>query len=80
MKQSISLTRKEYQKAYAILRYAGGVTDFPALGKMDDITVDCAILSCDYRDSEFSGWINRQRMYKFHARTEAVAVGGQWPF
>ena len=65
MVKHISATRKEYRKAYAILRYAGGHTDFPALGKMDDVTVDCAIFSYDYHDSTFDGWINRQRMSQF---------------
>jgi hypothetical protein len=77
MIKHISLTRKEYEKAYAILRYAGGVTDFPALGKMDDVTVDCAILSCEFRDSQFSGWNNRQRMFRFHQRQRRL-VGLTW--
>jgi hypothetical protein len=66
MVKTMSLTRKEYSKAYALLRYCHGHNDFPALDRMNENTVICAIVSYDYHDSHFAGWINRQRMSKFH--------------
>jgi hypothetical protein len=65
MKQPISRSRKDYKRAYKLLRlYCGLPKEDQTTGETNEIE-DCAILSYDYRDSEFSGWINRQRQERF---------------
>ena len=70
MKQSPSTTRRGYEGVYSDIRRYGGLPyEQMPFGKQDEIA-DCALLSYDYRDSHFDGWINRQRMDIF--RTKAL--------
>jgi hypothetical protein len=65
MKQSPSTARREYKAAYKLVRlYCGLPKEDQILGETNDIE-DCALLSYDYHDSHFLGWINRQRLAKF---------------
>jgi len=41
---------------------------------------DCAILSYDNHDSEFSGWINRQRYMKWRYRAHTLQLLGELSF
>ena len=80
MKNEKSLARMEYEIFYRTLRLNGGSYNYEFPVRNYSELEDCALLSYDYYDSEFSGWINRQRMHQFHNRSEAVATAGQWPF
>lgn len=65
MKNEKSLTRQRYEKYYQQHR-KGTAQVAEALNLIYDNEIfDCATLSFDYHDSEFSGWINRQRMSQF---------------
>ena len=65
MIKNISQTRQRYEKAYRRLRlYSGMLHNLPSFPLYDEY-YDCAILSYDYHDSDFSGWINRQRFDRF---------------
>jgi len=66
MRKYRSRTRMAYGNAYRHLRVGhrpepGGIWDL-----IPQETIDCAILTYDYYDSEFSGWMDRQRMRKFY--------------
>jgi hypothetical protein len=69
MKQSISQVKRSYKRHYRLLRLNGGTyqdEDYPfGLNEIQD----CAILSYDYHDSYFDGWLNRTRMYRFIERS-----------
>lgn len=65
MRKYRSGSRKEYDRAYRQLRLQGGIFDIEHPFENYDDAEDCAILSYDYHDSDFSGWINRQRHQKF---------------
>ena len=58
--------RRQYKYFYKCLRQGKGATLQRATdGNMQE-AIDCAILTYDYYDSHFSGWINRHRMAKFN--------------
>ena len=73
MIKNISLTRKEYDYSYWLIRIRGSevLHDFPDFPGND--IEDCALLSRDNRDSEFSGWINRTRRHQFLILWDAKA-------
>lgn len=79
MKQSPSRSRTEYTQAYSHLRLGSGYWEDDKLDKFDDVTVDCAILSYDYHDSHFDGWLNRTRMSQFHNRMHLIMFAGSIP-
>jgi len=65
--------RRDYERAYKLVRlYLGLPKEDQIMGETNEIE-DCAILSYDYHDSEFSGWINRNRMAEFKKIWEAKA-------
>lgn len=57
--------RWEYAEAYRKLRMYGGVLDRENQYAPEDEYEEMAILSYDERDSNFSGWINHQRLAQF---------------
>jgi len=60
-----SKSRLDYERAYRLVRlYCGLPKEDQIIGETNDIE-DCALLSYDYHDSHFSGWINRTRMSVF---------------
>lgn len=65
MIKHLSLTRIKYQATYRQLRINGGTPPTENPFAYFDDAQDCAILSYDYHDSTFSGWINRQRHQQF---------------
>lgn len=66
MKNEKSLTRLKYEQYYRSIRKGGGLVAH-ALGLMNyNSNFDCALISYDYHDSEFYGWINLARMSEFH--------------
>jgi len=76
----MSQTRRDYRRAYRLLRENNGYSDTDLIYAIDDITVDCALLSYDYHTSEFSGWINHQRQHKFHMIKWHPELREQLPF
>lgn len=72
MKNGKSLVRQKYDEFYKWLRLNRGVIqdeNYPfGLNEIQD----CAILSYDYHDSHFDGWINRHRMAAFERRSRAI--------
>jgi len=80
MKQSISQGRADYQRAYRWLRLNGGAPEDYQISPMLNDAQDCALLSYDFHNSHFSGWINRQRMSKFHACQRRLADLNWLPF
>lgn len=80
MKQSMSNTRRDYEAAYKRLRLYTCLFHEENPFRSASDAESCALESYDYHDSHFSGWINRQRMFKFHERSETVATAGSWPF
>lgn len=69
MKKYISRSRRAYVKMYRWLRLNGGsyTEEIVSSGLSD--AQDCALLSHDSYDSDFSGWINRQRQSQFKKRS-----------
>jgi len=80
MKQSPIAARREYREAYRELRLNRGVPYETDKWCYANDARDCAILSYDEYDSYFSGWINRQRMSKFHACQRHINLLGWLPF
>jgi len=68
MIKNISKSRQEYTEAYRWLRLNGGVMRKENLIAPENEYEDCAILSYDYQDSDFDGWINHARMSQFIKR------------
>jgi hypothetical protein len=69
MVKTMSKSRKDYFRAYRLIREKGSSGYIQFLYGEPDEVQDCALLSYDYHDSEFSGWINRQRMSRFIERS-----------
>lgn len=65
MRKYIPRSRRAYVKMYRWLRVTGGSYSREDFNPPLSDAQDCAILSYDYHDSEFSGWINRQRRRQF---------------
>jgi len=65
MKNEKSLTQKQYEAHYRHLRKTGGTLADNKYSSFFDDAQDCAVISYDCQDSEFSGWINRQRLARF---------------
>lgn len=61
-----SRTRQRYHVQYRWLRLNGGIPDSASWFDPQNEADECAILSWDWHDSHFSGWINRQRQHKFY--------------
>jgi len=80
MKQSPSTARREYEEVYRDMRLHGGVKYWTDKYLQVNDARDCAILSYDYYDSEFSGWINRHRMAKFWNLFMNRYPQKYWPF
>lgn len=80
MKNGKSLVRQKYDKFYKWLRLNGGIIqdeNYPfGLNEIQE----CAILSYDYRDSIFHGWVNRKRFYKWDSNPRRLAYSGELPF
>ena len=68
MIKNISPARREYEEVYRDMRLHGGVKYWTDKYLQVNDARDCAILSYDYHDSHFSGWINRQRMHIFQTK------------
>lgn len=66
MKNEMSPTRKRYKHLYHQIRLNGGSAFAPKPYCDYDELENCALLSFDYHDSTFDGWINRNRMYQFY--------------
>jgi len=80
MIKHLSRGRKDYKRAYRLLRLDINIYDERSdIGLIEDAW-DCAILSYDYYDSEFSGWINRHRMEKFWNLFMKRSPQKYWPF
>jgi hypothetical protein len=80
MKQSTSQTRQRYKKLCGRIRRNGGFPFPPKPYQQYDELEEAAILTYDWFDSEFTGWINRQRMSQFNTRKYA-GFGLDWlPF
>jgi len=80
MVKHISRSRKDYKRAYRLLRLEISIYDERSdIGLCEDAW-DCALLSYDERDSHFSGWINRQRLQKFHNRKFDLDPMREFPF
>lgn len=80
MIKNISLTRKEYKRAYQWLRWTKGSTHLRMFRGISQETLLCAVLTYDTYDSEFSGWSNRQRMSQFTHRRSIVNPRDWLPF
>lgn len=80
MIKDISHSRHQYNQAYRYLRVNGGTLyeDFP-YGYFNEAQ-DCAVLSFDYHDSDFSGWINRQRRARWKDRMSDPNMPWGMPF
>jgi hypothetical protein len=61
-----SRMRQRYHVQYRWLRLNGGIPDSASWFDPQNEADECAILSWDYHDSEFYGWINLTRMSEFH--------------
>jgi len=80
MIKNISRSRKDYKRAYRLLRLDINIYhERGDVGLCEDAW-DCAITSFDYHDSDFSGWINRQRMSKFWDLFMKRYPQKYWPF
>lgn len=80
MKQSISQTRRDYEKAYKRLRmYTYLFSQENPFCPGDDAD-DCALESYDNHDSHFDGWINRIRRARFLYRKNHVLPYEKFPF
>lgn len=73
MRKSISPTERRYKRLCGRVRRNGGFPFAPKPYQDYDEIEDAAILTYDYYDSEFSGWINRQRLGLFRKRSEQIA-------
>jgi hypothetical protein len=80
MIKNISKSRREYEKEYRYLRLNAGVTQHREPIWPTSEAEDCAILSYDFHDSDFSGWINRQRQHKFHMIKWHPELRNELPF
>jgi len=80
MKNEMSPTRKRYKHLYHRIRLNGGFAFAPKPYCDYDELENCALLSYDYHDSEFSGWINRYRMKRFTLKKNGCHVFGWFPF
>jgi hypothetical protein len=80
MKNEKSTMRRRYETAYRLLRRSDGAMHPQRFFEHYDDARDCALLSYDYRDSKFSGWINRRRMTKFKTHLKRVAFLSELPF
>jgi len=80
MIKNISLARHEYAEAYRHIRLFGGAFFHENRLKNWTDAEDCALLSYDYFDSHFSGWINRQRQHKFHMIKWHPELRNELPF
>lgn len=81
MRKQYSLTRREYGQAYMELRKFSGAPYVLEHWFCECEEQDCALESYDYSSSEFSGWINRQRMSQFKKRSWDVQNWrGEIPF
>jgi len=60
-----SRARAEYDSTYRAVRLNGEEIYYHNKFNTWNEIQECAMLSRDYHDSEFSGWINRQRMKQF---------------
>lgn len=67
MIENISQSRFLYEKAYRRMRLQGGHYQEEEVRKGVSDEQECALLSYDCHDSEFSGWINRQRYQQWIA-------------
>ena len=80
MKKYTSRMRRQYKYFYECLRQGKGATLQRATdGNMQE-AIDCAILTYDYYDSHFSGWINRHRMHQFRVLRSGLFIRGELPF
>lgn len=75
-----STDREEYEYSYRMLRLQGEdmLHDFPPFPGSD--AEECALLSYDSYDSEFSGWINRQRRARFFFKKLSGVFPERFPF
>jgi len=80
MKNEMSPTRKRYKHLYHRIRLNGGFAFAPKPYCDYDELENCALLSFDYHDSTFDGWINRTRMYQFYKARLKLHTLGKWPF
>jgi len=80
MRKCRSVSEVDYKNFYRWLRITGGSVqpeNYPfGLNECQDL----AILSFDYHDSEFSGWINRQRQERFEQCLDMLRPERHWPF
>lgn len=65
MKQSTSQARRRYKQLCGRVRRNGGFAFPPKPYQQYDEIEEAAILTYDWFDSEFTGWINRQRYHEF---------------
>jgi len=72
MIKNISSARAEYLSTYRALRLHGGWPEEERHVTYFTEIQDCALLSYDYHDSHFDGWINRNRMAAFERRSRAI--------
>lgn len=80
MKNEMSPTRKRYKHLYHRIRLNGGFAFAPKPYCDYDELENCALLSFDYHDSEFTGWINRNRYAKWKLRKAIHPHTNWWPF
>lgn len=80
MKNEMSPTRWSYRIVYRHLRLSGGTLPENRFSSCSDEIQEAAILSYDYYDSQFSGWINRKRMSQFHQRQRQLSGLGWLSF
>jgi len=80
MRKQYSRSRTRYMTAYRLLRRTGGSfrleSDFGQFSEAED----CALLSYDYHDSHFSGWINNQRWQRWDVLRSGLFNRWELPF
>jgi len=80
MKNEQSPTRWSYRIVYRHLRLSGGTLPENRFSSCSDEIQDCAILSYDYHDSQFTGWTSRLRRARFLYRKNHVLPHQELPF
>ena len=66
MRKQYSKSRTVYEKSYSYLRRVGELPWAIDGGYPKTEAQECALISLDYHDSHFDGWINRHRQAKFN--------------
>lgn len=70
-----------YETYYRLLRRGVPAENWTTWGhKLNEEVHSCALETIDYHDSEFTGWINRQRYHQFRVLQSGLFNRSELPF